>query len=75
MKTDPVRRKLALEVAGTNANRSPQQMFSQMISDKVTVTVNENEQAASDAAAASQIAKFQVKLISARKDAPHQRDL
>jgi hypothetical protein len=55
---------------GPNANRSLQQMFSQMISDKVTVTVNENEQAASDAASASQAAKFQVKLISARKDAP-----
>jgi hypothetical protein len=55
---------------GPNANHSLQQMFSQMISDKVTVTVNENEQDATDAAAASQIAKFPVKLIGARKDAP-----
>jgi len=55
---------------GPNANRSLQQMFSQMISDKVTVTVNENEQDAPDAAAASQMARFQVKLIGARKDTP-----
>lgn len=55
---------------GPNANRSLQQMFSQMISDKVTVTVNENRQDASNAATASQIANFQVKLVGARKDTP-----
>jgi hypothetical protein len=55
---------------GPNANRSLQQMVSQMISDKVTVTLNEGDQAASDPAAASQIAGFHAQLLSKRKDAP-----
>lgn len=55
---------------GPNANRTLQQMFSQMISDKVTVTVNEKEQAAPNAAAASQLAGFQVQLLRAGKEAP-----
>jgi hypothetical protein len=55
---------------GPSANRSLQQMVSQMISDKVTVTLNESDQAAADAAAAGQIAGFRVQLLSKRKDAP-----
>lgn len=55
---------------GPNANHSLQQMISQMISDKVNVTINEKEQAAPNAVAASQVAGFPVKLLSARKDAP-----
>ncbi len=55
---------------GPGANRSLQQMVSQMISDKVTVTLNESDQAASDPATATQIAGFRVQLLSNRKDAP-----
>lgn len=55
---------------GPSANRSLQQMVSQMISDKVTVTLNENDQIATDAAAAGALAGFPVQLLSKRKDAP-----
>ncbi|MGH9710485.1 MAG: hypothetical protein ACRD37_08055, partial [Candidatus Acidiferrales bacterium] len=55
---------------GPNANSTLQQMVSQMISDKVTVTTNEKTQAAPDAGAASQLAGFHVQLLSARKDSP-----
>ena len=55
---------------GPSANRSLQQMVSQMISDKVTVTLNENDQVATDAATAGAIAGFPVQLLSKRKDAP-----
>jgi hypothetical protein len=41
-----------------------------MISDKVQVLVNENNQPASDAAAAAQMAGFPVQLLSGRKDSP-----
>jgi hypothetical protein len=53
-----------------NANPALHQMVAQMISDKVEVTVNESDQPASDAAAASRLAGFPVQLLSARKDAP-----
>ena len=53
-----------------NANPTLHQMVAQMISDKVVVTVNEKDQPASDAAAASQLAGFHTQLLSARKDAP-----
>lgn len=55
---------------GPNANSTLQEMVSQMISDKVTVTVNQPEQPATNAAAASQAAGFPVQLLSNRKDAP-----
>lgn len=55
---------------GPNANATLQQMVSQMISDKVTVTANEETQVVSDPAAASQLAGFHVKLLGARKDSP-----
>jgi hypothetical protein len=53
-----------------NANPTLHQMVAQMISDKVQVVVNEGDQPASDAAAASQLAGFHVQLLSARKDSP-----
>src|SRR6202040_3244428 len=53
-----------------NANPSLHQMVTQMISDKVTRSVNEQDQAASDAAAAGNLAGFHVQLLSARKDPP-----
>ena len=53
-----------------NANPTLHQMVAQMISDKVQVLVNENDQPASDAAAATQAAGFHVQLLSARKDPP-----
>jgi hypothetical protein len=55
---------------GPNANSTLQQMVSQMISDKVTVTENQPEQPAASAAAASQAAGFPVQLLGKRKDAP-----
>jgi hypothetical protein len=45
-------------------------MVAKMISDKVVVTVNEQDQAASDPASATKLAGFPVKLISSRKDQP-----
>ncbi len=53
-----------------NANPSLHQMVTQMISDKVQVLVNEDDQPASDAEAASKIAGFHAQLLSARKDSP-----
>ena len=53
-----------------NANPTLHQMFTQMISDKVVVTANEPDQPATDAASATQLAGFPVKLLNGRKDAP-----
>ncbi len=53
-----------------NANPALHQMVAQMISDKVVVTVNENDQPATDAANAARLAGFPVKLLASRKDAP-----
>ena len=55
---------------GPNANPTLQQMVSQMISDKVDVTVNEQEQPAANAAAAGQLAGFKPLLPAMRKDVP-----
>lgn len=57
-------------LVGPNANPALHQMITEMISDKVKVTVNEKTQPATDAAAASRLAGFHVQLLSARKDAP-----
>jgi len=53
-----------------NANPSLHQMVTQMISDKVKVETNEEDHPVTDLAGARQLAGFDVKLISARKDAP-----
>jgi len=53
-----------------NANPALHQMVAQMISDKVVVTVNEQDQPASDASAATQLAGFPVKLLGSRRDPP-----
>lgn len=55
---------------GPDANRTLQQMVTQMISDKVTTVTNEKPQSAQDVAAATQLAGFPVQLPSDRKDAP-----
>jgi hypothetical protein len=55
---------------GPNANPTLQQMISQMISDKVTVTVNEPEKPALTAAAATELAGFPVRLPRARTETP-----
>jgi hypothetical protein len=55
---------------GSNPNPALHEMVSKMIADKVTTTVDEKNQPAPTAAAASQLAGFQVVLLSARKDAP-----
>lgn len=57
-------------LVGPNANPTLHDMITQMISDKVKVTVNEKTQPATDASAAGQLAGFHVELLSARKDAP-----
>ncbi len=56
---------------GPDANHTLQQMVSQMISDKVKDTMNEKAQPAANAAEASQLAGFEVQLLSARKDTPN----
>ncbi len=53
-----------------NSNPSLHQMVTQMISDKVQVEQNEEDQPAADPASAKQLAGFSVRLIGARKDAP-----
>jgi hypothetical protein len=53
-----------------NANPSLHQMVTQMISDKVKVETNEEDHPVTDLAGARQLAGFDVKLISGRKDAP-----
>ena len=53
-----------------NANPALHQMVSQMISDKVDVTLNEPNQPVADRAAASATAGFAVQLPEARKDTP-----
>lgn len=53
---------------GPSANPTLQNMLSQMISDKVVVTVNEPEQPAANPAAAGQLAGFQVRLPAKRTD-------
>lgn len=53
-----------------NANPTLHQMVTQMISDKVQVETNEEDQPVADAAAARQLAGFDVLLLGARKDVP-----
>ena len=53
-----------------NANPTLHQMVTQMISDKVQVETNEEDQPVADVAGARQLAGFDVLLLSARKDAP-----
>ena len=53
-----------------SANPTLHQMVTQMISDKVQVETNEEDQPVGDLAGARQIAGFNVLLLSARKDTP-----
>jgi hypothetical protein len=53
-----------------NSNPTLHQMVTQMISDKVQVEVNEEDHPNVDVASARQMAGFDVRLLSARKDAP-----
>src|SRR5579863_8765528 len=53
-----------------SANPTLHQMVTQMISDKVHVELNEDDQPAADVVSARQLAGFDVLLLSARKDAP-----
>jgi len=65
-RVQPVR----LDFSSLDGNRPLQQMLSQMVSDKVVVTVDEKPQHFATAADASQLAGFQVRLLGARADAP-----
>jgi hypothetical protein len=58
------------QFADANANPTLHQMVTQMISDKVQVEENEEDQPAADVASARQLAGFDVMLLAARKDAP-----
>src|SRR3984893_2814981 len=53
-----------------NANPALHQMVAQMISDKVVVTVNEEDKPATDVSTATQLAGFPVQLLGNRKDSP-----
>src|ERR1700722_19027555 len=53
-----------------NANPTLHQMITQMISDKVQVEVNEDDRPVPGAAAAREMAGFDVLLLGLRKDAP-----
>src|SRR6202521_505007 len=53
-----------------SANPTLHQMVTQMISDKVQVEVNEEDHPVTDVAGARPLAGFDVRLLSARKDAP-----
>ncbi len=55
---------------GPNANPTLHEMVTQMISDQVKTTTNEKNTPVENAAAASQLAGFHVRLLTARKDAP-----
>jgi hypothetical protein len=58
------------QFADANANPTLHQMVTQMISDKVQVEENEEDQPAATVATARQLAGFDVQLLGARKDAP-----
>ena len=53
-----------------NANPTLHQMVTQMISDKVQVEVNEEDQPVTDVVGANKLAGFDVRLLGARKDTP-----
>jgi len=61
---------VSVDTSSLEGNHTLQQMIEQMVSDKVVVTVNEKEQRVSTAAAASQLAGFNVQLLSERTDVP-----
>jgi putative zinc finger protein len=61
---------VSLDLSSFDGNRSLQQRLGKMISDKVVVTTDEKRQSAASAEAASQLAGFEVQLISARSDSP-----
>lgn len=65
-KVQPVR----LDFSSLDGNKPLQEMFRQMISDKVVVTADEKSQAAGTAQEAGQLAGFPVGLLSARTDTP-----
>jgi hypothetical protein len=59
-----------LDLSSLGGNRSLQQMLGKMISDKIVVITDEKPQSAATVEAASQLAGFQVQLLSARSDSP-----
>jgi hypothetical protein len=59
-----------LDLSDPDGNRPLQQMLSQMLSDKVVVTVDEKPQHFTTSADAGQLAGFHVRLLGARTDAP-----
>jgi hypothetical protein len=65
-RVQPVR----LDLSALDGNRPLQQMLSQMVSDKVVVTVDEKPQHSTTSADAGQLAGFHVRLLGARTDAP-----
>jgi hypothetical protein len=59
-----------MDFSSLDSNRTLQQMLGQMISDKMIVTVNEEAQHPSTLGAASQVAGFPLRLLTARTDTP-----
>ncbi len=63
-------RPVRLDLSSLDGNKPLQQMLSQMISDKVVVTVDEKPLHPATLADANQLAGFQVRLFSTRTDSP-----
>lgn len=61
---------VSIDASALEGNQGLQQAIRQMISDKVVVTVDEKEQHAGSAEAASELTGFRVQLVGGRSDAP-----
>ena len=61
---------IRMDFSSLDGNHALQQMLGQMISDKVVVTSDEKSQHPSSLEAASQLAGFPVRLLTARTDSP-----
>jgi len=61
---------VSIDTSSLEDNQALQQAVRQMISDKVVVTVDEKEQPAASAEAASELAGFKVRVVGGRADSP-----
>lgn len=61
---------VSIDTSVLEGNQALQQAIRQMVSDKVVVTVDEKEQQAASAEAASELTGFRVQLVGGRSDAP-----
>src|SRR5215471_13750675 len=61
---------VSIDTSSLEGNPALQQAIRQMISDRVVVTVDEKEQPAASAEAASELAGFRVRVVGGRADSP-----